>query len=88
MDSIGKAIAGNTMMPDRDDNKSVPAKYISPFSEMVKGIVADTKGDGLSQREWDKAVITLAHRRLNIYECKCGYPRVVDWCCSFCSDDT
>ena len=55
---------------------------------MVKGIVADTKGDGLSQREWDKAVITLAHRRLNIYECKCGYPRVVDWCCSFCSDDT
>ncbi len=87
MHEIGLALAGNTMIKDRG-KAQMPAKYISPFSEMIKGIVNDCKNKELSAVEWDKAVIELAHRQLIIEECrKCRHPKAKDFCCSFCGDD-
>jgi len=42
MKDIGKALAGISSVQDRN-NPVIKTKYISPFSEWIKGIVEDCK---------------------------------------------
>lgn len=42
----------------------------------------------LSKEEWNKAVIELAYRMLDIKECnKCGYPQTTVYICPFCGNE-
>lgn len=74
------------MIKDRE-NPKMTGKYVTPFSEMIKGMINSSKSEKLSSREWDEAVVELAYRRLNIKECcECHYPLVDGWRCSFCGN--
>ena len=51
MEQIGKALAGNCLA-DRETG-IMPAKYITPFSEWIKGIVREVKED-IAKKEEDE----------------------------------
>ena len=72
---IGNAMAGH---PFRVSNHKKVKEYDNQLTNLVNRVIE------LSREQYNAAIIDLAHRYLNIVQCKCGYPKVSGFVCNKC----